>query len=85
MATTNEDSAASRAKQSRTPGVPSKEGPREGAKKVVDAREQNQNKEEQRETRAKQDKERSDWEGMAPKPEQGEDDVAAPGELPETD
>lgn len=34
---------------------------------------------------AKQDKERSDWEGMTPKPEQGEDDIAAPGQLPETD
>jgi hypothetical protein len=76
MATTNQDSGANRAKQSHTPGVPSKEGNREGANKVKD---------ESRETRAKEDKERSDWEGMAPKPEQGEDDVAAPGELPETD
>jgi hypothetical protein len=33
---------------------------------------------------AKQDKERSDWEGMTPKPEQGSDDVAAPGQVPET-
>lgn len=30
----------------------------------------------------KADKERSDWEGMAPRPEQGTDDVAAPGEVP---
>lgn len=76
MPTTSQDSAANRAKQSRTPGVPSGEGSREGT---------NKSKEEPRETVAKPDKERSDWEGMAPKPEQGEDDVAAPGELPETD
>lgn len=31
---------------------------------------------------AKEDKERSDWEGMNPRPEQGSDDVAAPGEVP---
>ena len=76
MPTTDQDSAANRAKQSRTPGVPSEERSREGTRKTKD---------EQRETGAKQDKDRSDWEGMAPKPEQGEDDVAAPGELPETD
>ena len=27
---------------------------------------------------------RSDWEGMAPKPDQASDDVAAPGKLPES-
>jgi len=32
---------------------------------------------------AKEDKERSDWEGMAPRPEQPSDDVAAPGQVPE--
>jgi hypothetical protein len=28
---------------------------------------------------------RSDWEGMAPKPDQGSDDIAAPGALPNSD
>jgi hypothetical protein len=32
---------------------------------------------------AKEDQDRSDWEGMAPKPEQPSDDVAAPGHVPE--
>ena len=32
---------------------------------------------------AKEDQERSDWEGMTPKPEQQDDDVAAPGHVPE--
>jgi hypothetical protein len=30
-----------------------------------------------------EDKERSDWEGMAQRPEQPSDDVAAPGQVPE--
>ena len=30
-----------------------------------------------------EDKARSDWEGMAPKPEQPSDDIAAPGQVPE--
>jgi hypothetical protein len=30
-----------------------------------------------------EDKERSDWEGMTPRPEQPSDDVAAPGQVPE--
>ena len=30
-----------------------------------------------------QDKERSDCEGMAPRPEQPSDDIAAPGQVPE--
>lgn len=72
MPSPNPDSAK-RAKQTRTPDIQPEEGTREGTKDG------------QRETAAKPDKERSDWEGMAPKPEQGEDDVAAPGQLPETD
>jgi hypothetical protein len=76
MPTTSHDQNASRAKQKRAPGVQTNEGARERAKKT---------NEELRETNAKQDKERSDWEGMTPKPEQGEDDIAAPGQLPETD
>jgi hypothetical protein len=72
MPTPSHDSTAKRAKQSPNSGV----SPDERAKN---------NKEAQRETSAKPDKERSDWEGMTPKPEQGEDDVAAPGQLPETD
>jgi len=36
----------------------------------------------QRARTAKEDKERSDWEGMTPRPEQGSDDVAAPGKVP---
>jgi hypothetical protein len=31
---------------------------------------------------AKRDEQRSDWEGMVPKPEQPSDDIAAPGQLP---
>lgn len=76
MPTTDRDPISNRAKQSRTSGVPNTERTREGEKKT---------KEDQRQTGAKHDKERSDWEGMTPRPEQGEDDVAAPGELPETD
>ena len=30
-----------------------------------------------------EDKARSDWEGMAPRPEQPSDDIAAPGQVPE--
>jgi hypothetical protein len=76
MPTTDRDPNSNRAKQSRAAGVPSTERARESAKET---------KEDQRQTSARQDKERSDWEGMTPRPEQGEDDVAAPGELPETD
>jgi hypothetical protein len=71
MPTPTHDPTAKRAKQS-----PNGVSPEERAKN---------SKEGQRETSAKPDKERSDWEGMTPKPEQGEDDVASPGQLPETD
>jgi hypothetical protein len=72
MPTPSHDPAAKRPKQTPSPAA----SPDERAKK---------NKEAPRETSAKPDKERSDWEGMTPKPEQGEDDIAAPGQLPETD
>jgi hypothetical protein len=72
MPTPNHDPSANRPKQDRTPGA--KQG--EQVKNT---------KEDKRTTAARPDKERSDWEGMTPKPEQGEDDVAAPGQLPETD
>jgi hypothetical protein len=76
MPTTDRNSSSKRAKQSPSARVPNTESARESAKKT---------KEDQRDTRAAQDRERSDWEGMTPRPEQGEDDVAAPGQLPETD
>jgi hypothetical protein len=72
MSTPSRDPISTPVKQKRAPDVQKEER----AKNT---------KEEQRETKAKQDKERSDWEGMTPKPEQGEDDIAAPGQLPETD
>lgn len=72
MPTSNQEPNSSRTKQRRTPDVETNERAK-------------QTKEESRETKARQDRERSDWEGMTPKPEQGEDDIAAPGQLPETD
>jgi len=36
----------------------------------------------QHKAKVQEDEQRSDWEGMAPKPEQPSDDVAAPGQLP---
>lgn len=80
MPTPSHDSNSKTTKQNRAPRVPNEERSRPNAQ---------QGKEEQREStkeaRAKRDDERSDWEGMTRKPEQGEDDVSAPGELPETD
>ena len=73
MPTTNQNQSSKSTKQNRTPGVQTPKGSRDEAKKTQEARAKDE------------DKERSDWEGMTPKPEQGEDDVAAPGELPETD
>jgi hypothetical protein len=81
MPTTSHDPSSKPVKQNRAPGVQTGEPSRDEAKSAK----QSQSKEAQRETAAKPDKERSDWEGMSPKPEQGEDDVAAPGQLPETD
>lgn len=72
MPTSNQEPNASRTKERRAPDAEANER----AKKT---------KEEQRQTNARQERERSDWEGMTPKPEQGEDDIAAPGQLPETD
>jgi hypothetical protein len=79
MPTTSHDPSSKPLKQNRAAGVQAGEPSREEAKT------RKKSKEAQRETAAKPDKERSDWEGMTPKPEQGEDDVAAPGQLPETD
>jgi len=75
MPTTNQDASAQRAKQTRSSDVQSYERARDGTPKAKDEQLDN----------AEQDQERSDWEGMTARPEQGEDDIAAPGQLPETD
>jgi hypothetical protein len=74
MATPNDATQDPAATKQRPAKTPANAG---GARKATPSRDGDQ-----RARTVKEDKDRSDWEGMNPRPEQGSDDVAAPGEVP---